>query len=884
MIRNKILHTGLAFIVLSLISGCSAEKNTNLSRAYHGLTSHYNIFFNGYESFKKGVKKTDDAFIDDYSKILSLFTYVDEDIAKQLAPEMDRTIQKAYKVITIHSITAKPERKKGEMTEAEEAFYNQPEFNRWIDDSYLLMAKAQFYKHDFHIAVNTLKFVISEALDEKTRKEAYIWLARTNCELGEFREAGRILQFLEDQGPIPEKLMVDFNTTYADFFLKQGEYSEAIPRLTQALSEVRRKKDKYRYTFILAQLHEETGDNGKASDLYRNVIRMNPPYEMTFNSRINMAGSYDASQGNSDEIKKDLKKLLKDKKNIEYQDQIYYAYGNVSFKENKIEEALDYYKKSASASVSNSRQKGKSYLAVADIYFERLEYQPAQTYYDSAVSFLDKEFPDYEKITSKSENLTELVRHINIVELEDSLQMVAGMTDQERYELIDGIIRDINEQERLEREREINQQYNTMSYYENERRFRGDIQREGNWYFYNPTALNFGRNEFRQKWGERKLEDNWRRSNKSTISFESFSGQENMETPAGGNGKPAVADKKSREYYLQNLPVNDSMIVLSDKRIASALYNIGRIYKDDFLDYERAVQSFEDLNRRYPDNEFLLPSFYYLYELNKEKQNLTRENHYRNLIVSGYPDSEYAKIITDPEYFVKIRSEENKVKVLYESAYDAFRRGQYEYVISQSTIADSLFKGDDLLPKFKLLKAMAIGSSQDIRAYKYSLNEVITDYPDSPEKIKAEEIIAFLNKSVPELKEEEEEIQAQEIYTYNDSAVHLFMLVVNRLEIDVNQLIFNIINFNLDNYPQIEYDTQGEMLNDSLQVITVRDFASSTDASEYTRRLIATGNIQDELQNTRFYHFIISEENFATFINDKSVTKYDKFFKNQYLR
>ena len=611
---------------------------------------------------------------------------------------------------------------------------------------------------------------------------------------------------------------------------------------------------------------------------------MNPPYEMTFNSRINMAGSFDAAQGNSDEIRKDLKKLLKDKKNIEYQDQIYYAYGNVSFKENKIDDAISYYRKSAASSVSNNLQKGKSYLALADIYFDQLEYQPAQAYYDSAVSFLDKEFPDYEQIAFKSKNLTELVKHIVIVEREDSLQMVAGMSDQERYALIDGIIRKINEQERLERENQINRQFNTMSYYENERRFSADIQREGKWYFYNPTALNFGRNEFKLKWGERKLEDHWRRSNKSSVSFESFSNQEDQENPEGGDRTPEVIDNKSREYYLRNLPVNDSMIAISDQRIAAALYNIGRIYKDDFRDYRRAIQSLEDLNRRYPDNEFLLPSYYYLYELNKQTQNKPRENHYRNLVITGYPDSEYAKIITDPEYFVKIRDEENKVKILYESTFNAFMNGQYEAVISQSTYADSVFQGDELLPKFKLLKAMAIGSSQDVRAYKDALNEVIADHPESREKNRAEEIIAFLNTSIPALKEEEEEIQAREIYTYNDSASHIFMLVVNRLKVDVNQLIFNIINFNLDNYSQTDFNTQGEMLDDSLHVITVREFTSSSGASEYTRQLIVTENIQDELTDTRYYYFIISDENFGTFMNDKSVTKYDKFFKNQYLR
>jgi len=874
----------LGSLALILVAGCSAEKNTSLSRNYHGITSHYNIYFNGYESFIRGVEKCENAFVDDYSKILSLFTYVDENIARQIAPEMDQAIQKTYKIITLHSITAKPEVETDEMTDEERAFYNQPEYNRWVDDSYLLMAKAQFYKHDYYIALNTLKLLISEALDEETRMEAYIWLARTNVELEEYKEAERILTFIADEKPLKKKMAVEYHATYAHYFLKKEEYERAIPHLTLAVDKVSRKENKQRYTFVLAQLHEETGDFGVASDLYKDVIRMNPPYEMTFNARINKAGSFDVTRGDSEEIKKDLKKLLRDKKNIDYQDQIYYAYGKIAFKENNIEEAIDYYKKSAVSSISNTFQKGQSYLEIADIYFNQLDYQLAQAYYDSAVAFLQQDFPNLDQIRTKSQNLTELVKYINIVELEDSLQMVAGLSDQEKFSLIDRIIRELNEKERLEREEQTEQQYNTMNYYENERRFRNDIQREGKWYFYNPSALSFGRNEFRLKWGERRLEDNWRRANKSTISFDAYPGNSNQQIPDSTENNQDASDLKSREYYLKGLPVNDSLLKISDTKITDALYNIGRIYRDDFNDFTRSIGTYENLNNRYPGNEYQLSSYYYLYELNENLPDRQRENHYKNLILSQYPESEYAKILTDPAYFDKLKAEEGKVVTLYEETYRIYLNKNYEEVIGRCDYADSVYAGDELVPKFRLLKALSIGRTRDIRAYKNALTELSEAFPNSEETETANEIIAFLERTLPVLKEEEEIVEAQEIYAYNDSAVHYYLLVVNRFEVNVNQLIFNIINYNLDHYDGVDLETTGEMLNDTLNIITVKPFLALSEGQDYSEKIILDESVINELQQGGYYSLIISDENFATLKKDKSVSKYDKFFKMKYLR
>jgi tetratricopeptide (TPR) repeat protein len=881
---RKIKYCLFCFAIFAGLAGCSAEKNTSLSRTYHNLTSHYNIYFNGKESFKRGVKKAEKAFVYDYSKILPLFRYVDDNIAKQITPEMDRAIHKASKVITLHSITAKPERRKGELTEREKEFYNQSEYNKWIDDSYLLMGKAQFYKHDFIIAVNTFKFVIKEALDEDIKYEAYIWLAKAFNEMKKYRDSREILDMLENKRTFSKKNLVDLSSTYADFYLKQGDYVKAIPKLTTAVENVSQKKLHYRFAFILAQLHEEVGNYQTAYKYYSDVIKMNPPYEMTFNAKINRASSFDISQGNVDEIKKELLKMLKDEKNVDYHDQIYYTLGKISLKQQDISTAIDYIKKSANSGISNNIQKGLSFLTLADIYFQRPEYALAQAYYDSAVLMLPNDYPDYDLIVAKSKYLNDLVQQINTVELEDSLQRLSKLNDNELLALVDGIIQKINEEEQLEREKQINQQQNTMLYYQNERRFRDNVESSGGWYFYNTTALSFGRNEFKLKWGDRKLEDNWRRENKTLVSLQQTTDDDNTEEQMATDVQQNEMNKKSREYYLKNIPHNDSLIQISHQRIANALYKMGRIYQNQLKDYEQAIKTFEELNERYPENDYLLSSTYYLYELNKARSDEQMVNYYKNLIVAEFPESEFAKRLSDPDYYSKIKEQKDSIELFYENTYIKYKNGSFAEVINDCDYASTKFKEHELVPKFMLLKALSIGKTSNIRTFKNSLDEIVVNYPESEVVDMAKGITAYLNQSHPILKEEEEEVQARVIYSFEENKPHYFVLVVEKDKVNINQLLFNIISFNIDQYTSEDFITEGEMLDEIHQIITVKSFPEEKAAMEYYTKIKSDLKILSELENTHYDFFIISDTNLNTLLNDKSVSKYLKFFKKQYLR
>ena len=298
------------------------------------MTSRYNFYFNGYESFKAGLVKITNGYRDDYADMLKVFEYSDPSTASLCSSDMEKAIQKASKLITLKSITAKPEIKgKREPTQKEKKLLDMKEFNKWVDDSYLLIGKAHFYKQELKEAASVFNYCIAEANDSLIKAEATIWLARFYNETGNYSESLRILNELVITSEFTKVLKSMYYTTLADLFIKQKKYSEAIDPLSKSIELVSGKRTRYRLTYLLAQVYEQTGDATKATSYYRKVVKMNPPYDVEFNARINIAGVFDVNSGSSREIRRELERMLKDSKNTDYQDQIYYALGNISMKE-----------------------------------------------------------------------------------------------------------------------------------------------------------------------------------------------------------------------------------------------------------------------------------------------------------------------------------------------------------------------------------------------------------------------------------------------------------------------------------------------------------------------------------------------------------------------
>ncbi|OFX43319.1 MAG: hypothetical protein A2046_08375 [Bacteroidetes bacterium GWA2_30_7] len=881
--------------MLFLFYSCSTKKNTVTSRAYHNLTAHYNSYFNGKESLKEGEKKISTNYKDNFNQILPVFTYSDASTAQLATAEMDKAIKKASKVITMHSLKVKPNKKRTAKTKKQKAFMKKSDYCNWIDNSYLLMGKANFYKHEFYTAAESFEFVISKFNSEPSKFEAMMWLARNNNELGKYSKSKEILDQIDGERKFPKKYKAEASAIFADYFLKQKKYDDAIPQLLTAIEKVKKKKVKARYKFILAQLYQNVNESSKATKLYSEVIKMNPNYEMVFNAQINRSASFESSYGNSKEIKKQLNKMIRDDKNIDYLDQLYYALANIEKKEGNEPKAIDYYKLSAEKSVSNDYQKAISFLALADIYFSKPKYKEAQAYYDSTMTFLPTSHQDYPKISLLSANLNELITHSNTIQFQDSVQVIAKMSEKERNKLIDGIIEKIKEEERRQQEELQQQQINSMIFNQNQQTAKVNPGSSGGkWYFYNQGMLGVGMSEFKRKWGTRKLEDNWRRKNKSIVMSDPFA--ENADSSATDT-KKKISNTKSRDYYLTEVPITDSMMMASNQKIIDAYFNLGKVYKEKFLDYKLAITTFEEFIKRFPENEYLLDVYYYLFQLNMIEKNQSKAEYYKNLIITKYPESKYANALTNPNYTKELEEALLKISNIYAETYDDFEKANYSKVLESCNYVENQYTDNIYSPKFRFLKAISKGKVNGPSEMIIELKSVISDFPDDGVSEYAKEVLSKMktlgikdesgNTLVIESDSTAEQIDSTkakepELYILNENETHFYMLVAINKKIDANRLQFNIINFNTDKFPKIEYNTSTVELNDKYNIITVKNFDNKESALNYFKKINEDINVFKNFSTNNYSQFLISASNFATFFSNKDIDKYKNFFDNNY--
>ncbi|MBL7112365.1 MAG: tetratricopeptide repeat protein [Bacteroidales bacterium] len=856
-----------------------------VTRSFHNLTSHYNIFFNGSESYKKGLKRAEDSYEDDYTRLLPIFKYNDENIAQSIAGDMDRTIQKATKVVTLHSITVKPEYKNGPQSDKQKAFYAKTEYIKWVPVNYLVMGKAYLARHDYLLAIQTFKFILTEYPEEEIIYETQIWMARAYNETGEYKESQRILNLLDGNESVSEKLYADLYATVADLRMKEENFTGAIKPLGKALEYVKKKNIKIRYHFILGQLNQQEEFYEQASYHYRQVIKMNPPYTMSFNARINRASVYVTGADRSKDIKGELKKMLREGKNKEYKDQIYYALGDIHWKEGETNKAIDYYALSSAVSVSNPQQKTKSCLTLADIYYDQQNYEFAELYYDTASINLPSDYPDYESIITKLGSLSELVQNLKIVQFEDSVQRLAAMDENERLTIIDSIIAQVRAAERLAQEEEMqamqDNQYNRMALSQSSSGSQGNTV-EGKWYFYNDAAKSFGQPEFKMKWGNRKLEDNWRRSNKREISFETFA-SDSAEAGQVLDSSMQVFSNKSREFYLQDVPLTDSMMEISHKNIQTALHSAGGIYRNELKDFGEAIDTYGDILERYPNSTYKLSVYYNMYLMYKELQDGRNADIYKTALIREFPESQPAQLLTNPNYINELMEKENEENRFYESTYNKYQEGYYYQVMVDADTAMQRYKESELLPRFFFLKVLSIGHTRDRLVFAEALDSLANMYPGNEVAQTALEMIAYLMEADPVVKLETEKQEAEDIYTADSTGQFFVGYIVDRM-VDVNQLKFEIINFNLDHYPNKTFDITNNNLDNNQVLILVKSFANIPRAWEYYDSIAGNELILSVIGDLSYSRCIISKGNATKLIEDKIASRYLIFYNKHYMR
>ncbi len=870
--RTKQILILLVINLLLVVNSCSTKKNTRASRAFHNLNTHYNIYFNANDNLKKGVAKIDANYIDNYTEILSIYRFGDATSASSATGEMETVLKKVAALIKQHSIKKKPQRKDNKkMSQKEKDFYAQTEFNKWMDDAYLVMGQAYFYKMDYSQALRVFEYIIQNFKNEEMLLKAQYWIVRTHIEQQDFRNAKSKLDLLKGMGKIPDKMVKDVALLTAHLYLKQNDYDEAAIKLKQALRETRKKSERARYTFILAQVYQKLNNNTQAAELYSKIAKLNPTYEMLFNANINSAVAFSGNTKGGDMIKV-LEKMLRDEKNEEYKDQIYYALANIFRKKGDIASAKKYYTLSSAVSKTNKNQKAVSCLALADIYFNEPKYKLAQAYYDSTIMNLDKNYADYEAVFLKTKNLTALVNNLTTIFVEDSLQGVAKLSEKDRKTLINQRIQDYKNEEA----RKKNAQNGNSN---NDPIFDQDLNNVNNSQsslpFYNPATLARSMDMFKRKWGDRKLEDNWRRSNKSVVLEAS---EENLtENNSEADDKFTQEDE---EFYLVGLPLTDSLLTVSDQKIEKAYYSAGEIYMDKLGDYKEAISIYEQLNKRFPEGKFLLDSYYNLYKMNKDLAKESEAEHYKDLIINEFPNSTHAILFTNPNYLNQLKADKLKVDEQYIKAYNAYKQKTYNQAIEISKQALVTYPQNYIQPKFDFLIALSTSalSAPDASVLQQQLREIISKYPKSDEAEKADEMLKTLNEA-----QGDNSSQANELYSGKASREYYYVLILKN-SFNINRIEFDIAKFNINNFSTITFTVSSKDLLKSEKMITVTGITNLDEIKTYFAKIKQDNEIRNDLKMENFDEFIISDENLKTFEVDKNAKLYIKFMNETLLK
>ena len=886
--NKKGYYFSLIGLCLAIFVGCSTKKNTFLNRSYHNTTAHYNVLFNGNEAQKEVVFETEKNHKDDYDHVIPMFKIGTSEQAKSIYPQADKAIAKASKCIQKHSM-----------------LIGGKERVKWIKDAYLLIGQANYYKYDYMPAMEMFQYVFKQYDKTKIKYDALYWLARTYNERGSFNEAQSILDLYESELEIvKKKKRWQYYASYSDYYIKQEKYGQAIPMVIKAIEFTKKRKIQTRYKFILAQLSERIGDKSTATKYYSEVLRRNSPFEMEFNARINRALVYDSEKGNSGDLKKELKKLSRDDKYTDFQDKIFYALGSIEEEEDHKKEAIDYFQKSVKASTTNQNQKGKSYLKLADIAFKDSKYELAAVYFDSTVAFLSPTDEKYTYATVKKDLLDELVENIHTIRTQDSLLKMASLSPNELDAKIDEIIEKKKADEQAQKELEEakqKQQSNTIS---NNGGGTGSPSPPGGtvWYFYNATALSFGLADFNKKFGNRKLEDHWRRSNKQSNPL-----AEASET--GVNQTDSIKPEYTLEYYKKDLPVTPDAKAKANQKIMDAYFNLGIIYREQLNENMLGITSFEQLLSKFPETKYKLTTYYQLYRAYSDIGNNPKSDYYKNKILTEFPNSDYAKIILNPSIASSLKTDKQKMEAMYEATYNAFMNTNYDSVITVANQVDQLYNGDPTQPKFAFLRALAIGRSATVPEFEASLRNVVIHYPKHKVKEEALAILDFIAKLTGE--EEEFRKKNPEVnvntnsvilndtlnkttpnpspsiptplvnFTFSSDSAHYCMFVLINKGAESNKLKVSLSDFNSKYFSLEEISISGVQIGNKTSVF-ISKFPNLTKAMNYLNTAKQKPEEISSHTPSDYKLFIISENNFGKLIKSGNLESYLSFFETNY--
>lgn len=842
-------NTLLILIVIGLMQSCSAEKNAPLNKAFHNTTAYYNAFFIGQQHIRDIETAILANYNADYDKVLWVYPPLDSSMATTYNSQLEDCIKKASLVIQYHKNS------------------------KWVDDSYNLIGQARMYGYDFPNAITTFKYVNTKGDDPDARHWAVVNLMRTFIENRDMANAEAASDFLE-QEILNERSLKHLYLTRAYYYQVLDDKDNLVRNLVRA-SPLLSRTERARIYFIIAQVYQEIGFQAAAHEYYKKCIGSHPEYELSFYAKLNIASVTELNDDSDlKKVRKYFKKLVKDEKNIEFADRIYYERAKFELRQGYLSVALQNFNLSIQNSISNPKQKGLSYLSLGEIYYDTLkDYTLAQAYYDSAVLSLPKTYEHYEAVKERSEVLDDFIEQINTITLQDSLIALSSRDSTELMEIFIAQATEAAEARKIAESQAQEKERQSTVFGAPDKP--SGIGGNSLWYFDNPAAVSSGRNTFRQIWGDRILEDHWRRSLKQSteVTNANESDEEVTEEPVTEDNKQAEADQiySSASQMFSEVPRTDEKISEALKKIENAYYRLGNIYYFDLIEKINAVATFNSLIKRFPASEYKPEVLYLIYLIYSESDSSQAEQT-KNALFAEFPNSIYTKLILNPEFEEQSNIDNEAMIAIYEDAYAAYEMGAYDsaYLMLEET----RMQHPDLLfaSNMRLLQILIIGRTRPLSEYQLALKTFIENNPDHELRAYGEALLTASKTYRSSLVK----LRAAEFEEPNLDEVHFF--VATSTTENLESITSKLQEFIGSNFADRNLTLGTLSLTAEENLIIIKTFGDKEAALYFYDTLKAIMLFDDGKNDS----FVITSTNFELLYQSKELANYIKFFEVNY--
>lgn len=875
-------------VALASLASCTTERDGRAYRVFHNTTARYNGYFYANEALKEADIKLEEMHSERWDETLPLFLESNEETAQQIFPLMERAIEKCTRVVDRHTMAPSSRNRKS---------FKRPVLNKWIDDNYRVIGQSYYMKGDYPKAEEIFTYLSRTVASPDAEAWAFSWLGRTHMRTGNEIKAKNALGKAQGLRESSDEAMIHTQMVLAQFSLLDDRYDAAIEHLEKALSLMRKRDPRRaRTTFVLAQCLRSGGEIERAIEQFQAVADMRwEDYEWVFQGNIQQAMTYERRNGNSEAIVELLEEMLDNKKNDEFQDQIYYALGEVALEDRRRDESFGLFEQSVAAHVDNDRQLGKGYLKLADLYMEDLEYPTAQAYYDSALVYMDEDNERKEEVSSLASDLTSLVDNLNVIAEVDSMLNICDMDEDMRLRVVDRILREMELD--LERQREEREAARQAA----EAAAAADMSGDGMFWPYNGRLRASGLQTFLDVWGDRVLEDDWRRSNKlgNLFSEDGEEGAEGEDSAEEALDPLDPANLPSFDELLASLPCEEEARLVEEGRMAEAYYNAGLDYREKLNDNKKAIETWAELIEVLDSSDFHPTAHYQLFrtylerEIEENYQNPfcddCNSEYWASEILRLYPGSEWARLIEDPEF----QDEAEIIREAQREEYEAFLNRYYLKDYQQVLLdIDEVLARDSANAfecKHRLLRTQCVGGltsySGERTPYFEALASVVSDCPDTEEAAFAQDLMRKLGVSLgddPTPKEVEETEEQSEFAIQPDNEHYLAIFIpVGRGNGD--QVKAKVADFNNSFFGSKRLKVTSNLLDRSTQVVLVKSFPNMREGMDYYT--VFTGNREGliEVNSSGYEMVLISNENYVSLFKNKNVIGYAQFFAQQYL-